>query len=481
MNWKCGGDELENKIVIIAEVMTGVSDVGPVPSDPLFPLSGIHSNAINTILSGNFIHELSDQTLLLIEALLLLAIFFFAHRFSAFIFIIGTFSIGFLYLTIAISLFFYWNLIINIIQPMFILTLTTLSIFTYRYTKEEKEREFVRSTFGRYLSKEVARELLDSPDGLKMKGEIKEVTFLVSDLRGFTALSEQLSPMEVINILNDYLECMVDVITRYNGTVNEIEGDGILIFFGAPISQQDDSLRAVACAIEMQNVLLSLNDKQREYKLPELGMGIGIHCGEVVVGNIGSRKRAKYSAIGSPINTTYRIESYTKSGQVLISSAIYQKLQSQLQLRGSIEVQFKGLTEPSTLYDIDSLSGEYSLKLPEKKDETMLDLTFDLKLDCFTIDGKIISDKPIRGQVKQLGSVNALFIINESLTEYSNIKIHFLSPDSDTLSPCYAKVISVKELIEPHADANSSEYAIMVQFTWLANDVKQFFHDKLAI
>ena len=123
-----------------------------------------------------------------------------------------------------------------------------------------KQRDFIRDTFGRYISEEIVDELLNSPDGLKLGGEVREVTFLVSDLRGFTALSSRLAPAEVIEVVNRFLEPMVDIITKYKGTVDEFQGDGILAFFGAPLAAPDDPARAVTCAVEMQRALVEINE-----------------------------------------------------------------------------------------------------------------------------------------------------------------------------------------------------------------------------
>ena len=152
----------------------------------------------------------------------------------------------------------------------------------------------IRKTFGRYLTDEVVATLLESPEGLQLGGEHRKITILTSDLRGFTATSERLPPEEVVKILNFYLGYMADVITKYQGTIDEFMGDGILVLFGAPIAREDDPARAVACAIDMQLVMEPINKQIKEWGLTPLEMGIGINTGEVVVGNIGSLKRTKY-------------------------------------------------------------------------------------------------------------------------------------------------------------------------------------------
>src|SRR5262252_8642424 len=190
-----------------------------------------------------------------------------------------------------------------------------------------KDRDFIKATFGRYLSSDVVHALLASPDGLRLGGELRDLTMLVSDLRGFSSMVARLDPHTVVQITNRYLERMIDVITHYRGTVDEFQGDGILAFFGAPLVADDDPERAVACAIEMQNTMAEVNAEQRRLGLPELAMGIGLNMGAVIVGNIGSEQRTKYGAMGSAINTAYRIESYTVSGQILISPELYARVQ----------------------------------------------------------------------------------------------------------------------------------------------------------
>jgi adenylate cyclase len=188
----------------------------------------------------------------------------------------------------------------------------------------------IRKTFGRYLTDQVVAQLLESPSGLQLGGERRQLTLLTSDLRGFTAMAEGLPPEEVIKIINFYLGNMAEVITKYQGTIDEFMGDGILVLFGAPTSGPDDPERAIACALEMQLVMAAVNQQMEEWGFSALEMGIGIHTGEVVVGNIGSEKRAKYGVVGANVNLTYRIESYTTGGQILISQATYDKLDHRL-------------------------------------------------------------------------------------------------------------------------------------------------------
>ena len=226
----------------------------------------------------------------------------------------------------------------------------------------------IRKTFGRYLTDEVVATLLESPEGLKLGGEHRKITILTSDLRGFTATSERLPPEEVVKILNFYLGYMADVITKYQGTIDEFMGDGILVLFGAPIAREDDPARAVACAIDMQLVMEPINKQIKEWGLTPLEMGIGINTGEVVVGNIGSLKRTKYGVVGSQVNLTYRIESYTTGGQILISGTTFKEVESIIEINDEKEVMPKGVKKPITIYDVGGLGGKYNLFLQKREE-----------------------------------------------------------------------------------------------------------------
>ena len=472
------GEELKGKIVVISDISTGSTDVGPVPTDANFPLSGVHANIMHGILTKSFLRELSGKEMLVVEVLLLAFVLLLAVRFSSIYFSVGILLLaGFYVVTVSIG-FFYGSLIFHVVRPLLMVVFAMISIVVYRYIHEEREkmeslrqRDFIRQTFGRYLSREVVEELLGSPGGLELGGENREVTFLVSDLRGFTALSMRLSPQEVINILNRYLGRMVEIIRRYKGTLNEIEGDGVLTFFGAPLVSSDDHERAVACAIEMQNVMVEINAEQKELKLPELAMGIGLNTGEVVVGNIGSEERAKYSAIGSPINTAYRVESYTVGGQILISPTTYEKVKPLVQVRSTMEVQFKGIDQPVTLYDVGGMGGKYQVALPEKEARSFIKVEPPIPIACLSVEGKTVSETSISGYITHFSGGAVEVSMEQQLEVRSNLKILFVGEKASGLSEAYGKVISV----EP-PEPKSSQFRARLEFTWLPDDAEAFLH-----
>ena len=462
-------DELNGKIVMVSEVLTGSSDLGPVPTDAEFLSSGIHANTIHTILQESFLKELSGPQEVMIEVILLIILFVLSLRFSSLYFTLGASSVSAFYIAAVGAGFLYGNLIFPVFRPLLMLVFAIIFIVVYRFIREERERHFIRATFGRYLSKEVVEELLGSPEGLKMSGESRQVTFLVSDLRGFTSLSSRLSPHEIINILNNYFERMVEIIARYRGTVDELQGDGILVFFGAPLSASDDTERAIACAIEMQNAMPGINAVQQQKNLPELSMGIGINTGEVVVGNIGSEKRTKYGAVGSPINKTYRIESNTIGGQILISPTTYRKIQSHVLIQDTMEVRFKGIDQAVTLYDVNGIKGKYEVSLSEKAPEEFRSLERPLAISCFVVEGKAVSERAIPGHITGLSPSGAVASLDKEVGLLSNLKILLVSSETSSLSEIYAKVTS----IDPPA-TTSPHVRICLRFTSLPEDTKHF-------
>jgi adenylate cyclase len=310
---------------------------------------------------------------------------------------------------------------------------------------------------------------------LRLGGEICAITILVADLRGFTSMSANLSPHDVIDILNQYLGGMVDVLTKYHGTVDEFLGDGILAFFGAPLAAEDDHQRAIACAIEMQCALTGINVEQRRRGLPELRMGIGISSGEVIVGNIGSEKRMKYGAVGSTINEAYRIESCTIGGQILISPTVYEHVRDLVQVQSVQAVQFKGFKEPVTLYDIVGIQGKYACTLPEGTPETFVALATPLPIVCFPIEAQTVSEHAMPGTITHLAETSAEGLLHGEVVLHSNLKLHFNPQEAPELSEVYAKVIRRDASCEAPGAMH-----ICIGFTSLPEDVKMFLVEQRA-
>jgi len=324
----------------------------------------------------------------------------------------------------------------------------------------------IRKTFGRYLNDGVIANLLESPDGFKLGGENRTVTLLLSDLRGFTALAKPLPPEQVVHLLNIYLDRMCQVIEDYNGTIDKFIGDAILVIFGAPTNREDDPDRAVACAIAMQVAMKEINQQLCDLNLPFIEMGIGIHTGQVVVGNIGSHKHAEYTVIGSEVNLVSRIESYTVGGQILISSATMNAVESTLRIDDETVVNPKGFNQEITIYEVGGIGGKYMQLMP-KPEQELLVLKSEISLIYTVLDGKHVSNIQYRGTLVKASNSFAQIKTDRLIETLSNIKINLVfrptieststedSSDEENLD-IYAKVIK---------KCSVYEYDFLIRFT----------------
>lgn len=223
----------------------------------------------------------------------------------------------------------------------------------------ERNHRFIRKTFGRYLSAEIVESLIDNPDGQTLGGSKRKVGIMMADIRGFTKLSEQLDAEQVVQILNTYLGVMSEIIMKHGGTVDEFIGDAILALFGAPVQSPDIADASVLCAIEMQQAMPLVNARNKELGLPEIYMGIGINYGEVVAGNIGSEKRAKYGVVGTPVNMASRIQAISAPGEILVAEQVLEAFQGELPDKGKRRTFIpKGSEHPLSLFPVNYKEGQ---------------------------------------------------------------------------------------------------------------------------
>lgn len=305
----------------------------------------------------------------------------------------------------------------------------------------EIQGEFIRKTFGRYLSDEVVSSLLASPEGLKLGGEKRRISIMMADLRGFTSLAERLPPEEVLAIINNYLRVMTEILLSYGATIDEFIGDAILAMFGAPRVHEDDAQRAVACAIEMQRAMQGVNEVNRHAGYPEVRMGIGIHTGEVVVGNIGSEKRAKYGVVGKTVNLTSRIESLTLGGQILISQSTHDACGGILRIDSATDVMLKGVLQPVRVFEVGGIAGRYQRFLPERVIPTLVALPMPLVVRYSILEGKLAGAAEHEGKLAALAPTAARLITDVSLESLSNLKLTLLDAHGhEVSSEVYGKV-----------------------------------------
>jgi len=329
---------------------------------------------------------------------------------------------------------------------------------------------FIQQTFGRYLSEEIVSGLLDSPEGLKLGGESRQVTLLMSDLRGFTSISEALSAEQVVRLLNSYLGAMAEVILKHQGTIDEFVGDAILAIFGAPVKRPDDAPRALACAVEMQLALEALNERNAAQGLPRLEMGIAVHSGEVVVGNIGSEKRTKYGVVGPPINLTGRIESFTVGGQILISEAVREEAGDVVQVGDRLQIAAKGAKEPLTVFELRGIGGGYDLFLFEKRAE-MRPLAVELAVRYWVVEDKRVGTEAFDGRFVALSVTGGLVRPARGLRLLSNLKLVLLPDGEEPKGDLYGKVVERRE---------EGEGLFAVRFTSVPPAIEAWLRGRLA-
>jgi len=328
----------------------------------------------------------------------------------------------------------------------------------------ELRNRFIRSLFGRYVSEEVVSGLLDSPEGPQLGGESRKVTLLMSDLRGFTLLTEALEPEQVLRLLNSYLAAMADVILAHQGTIDEFVGDGILAIFGAPLARPDDPRRAVECAAAMQAALVELNKKNALEGLPWLEMGVAVHTGEVIVGNIGSERRAKYGVVGAAVNHAGRIESFTVGGQVLLSEATLREAGEGIRVGERLAIDAKGTREPIVVHD---LRGVGDQGLPDAPEEAVA-LAEPIRALCHVVVGKRVEAEAFGARVVELSPHGAVVLAPRRLRPLSNVKLQLQPPGRDPVE-VYAKVVAVAE-----------DGAVSARFTSLPADVDRWLRQVVA-
>jgi class 3 adenylate cyclase len=305
-----------------------------------------------------------------------------------------------------------------------------------------RQRDFIRDTFGRYVSPEVAQTLLESPGALEFGGQKREVTILMSDLRGYTRFAERGEPQQVAEVLNEYLGRMTDIVIGHGGTINEFIGDAIFAIFGAPVAHPDHAERAAAAALTMQRAMAEVNRANTARGLPRFEIGIGVNTGEAVVGNIGSEQRAKYAVVGHAVNVAARVEGATVGGQIFVSAATREVIRDLAEVGAPVPVEVKGIAEPLVLYELRGIGGRFAQRLPEVTTEGDPQVDVALPLTCRVIEGTVVRGERVAGTVRRLGTRRLDIRLDAPLPPLTNVRLRLNYPglgyDSGEL---YGKIV----------------------------------------
>jgi adenylate cyclase len=349
---------VKNKIVLIGMTATGEPDTWAVPtSASKIPGVFIHAGAMDTILTQRFLRE-SGIIITMMIMLLLVGITAFAlprcgtRHWRDIAKGVGI-TVGlFIACLVGGFLAFDRGYILGLFYPLLLLPVVYIGNIVYIVVTEQSDKRFVKELFGRYISPQISKEIVSRADAgnLRLGGEQREVSVFFADIRGFTRISEQLSPEAVMQMLNAYLSVVADAVVQHDGIVNKFVGDSIMAVWNAPQSQPDHALLAVKAAWGAQQKLAEL--RQRENRPLPVQIGIGINTGVAVAGNVGSAGRSEYTVIGDSINTASRICSSTPGNEVWIGPETYNQTKDYIETEKLEPQQVKGKAAPITVYRV---------------------------------------------------------------------------------------------------------------------------------
>jgi adenylate cyclase len=230
---------------------------------------------------------------------------------------------------------------------------TAIAVENARAHERLAREEVARANYSRFLPEYVVKQMLENPESFKLGGVSQTITILFADIRGFTRISEHAPPEKIVSLLNRYFSAMTDIIFAHGGTLDKYLGDGLMALFGAPTTTPEDASNALNAAVAMQRRILGINQELREEGLSEIGVGMGLHTGEVIVGYIGSERRSEYTAIGDTVNTSSRLESNARGGEILVSDATAKAAHSRYKLQPREPITVKNREQPVVLWEVD--------------------------------------------------------------------------------------------------------------------------------
>ncbi len=304
------------------------------------------------------------------------------------------------------------------------------------------------------IEQELARQL-----GIDLQAKSQRVTILLSDLRGFTQLSEQFPPADVIGLLNRYLARMNEIIHDHEGVIDKFMGDAIMVLFGVPEARDDDLLRAVRCAATMQCAMDDINARNRELGMPELFMGIGINTGNVVAGNVGSEYHSEFTVIGDQVNLASRVEAHSLRGQVLLSENSRRLLGDAIEVASVREVFIKGKAEPVGLHELRAVREPEPLEVPSREIRRGPRVEVDFPFRFQSIAGKSVSGECHEGHAVDLSYGGLRGRVALDLEQVDDLKLSLMSGVlSGRANEIYAKVLKV-------VPADSGGCEVILEFT----------------
>lgn len=350
-------ETFQDAIVFIGLTATGLSgdsgqDSGPTPLTRDMKLVYVHANITNQLLQGSAIAFAPNALELASIVLAFLLFTWLPWRFrNQYTFIIAVGSIIAIY-GLQLYLFKQFNYQVSVVYLIVSIIVSYLFNVSLKSYKEQQQKNFVTRQFGRYISPDLVKSIIDKGMDIQLGGISKRITILFLDIRGFTSLSEKLTPAEVVDILNTKFTMITNTALQFNGTIDKFIGDAAMILFNAPLDVEEHEKMAVYTAYHIQQNMKPIRDQLLEKYGVEVAIGIGIHTGNVVIGNIGSYLRMDYTAIGDSVNIASRIESGTTAGQILVSEEVYKQTSNEFNYGIGEQKLFKGKSQPIQIYEL---------------------------------------------------------------------------------------------------------------------------------
>jgi adenylate cyclase len=342
--------KVANSILMVGIFAQGLAeDQKPTPFGLMYGVE-IHASALNTILTGTFLRYAEPWVTALILLGVIMITSFMVSRLSTIWSLMVTLLAILAYFFMVLIVFDFKDYVLTLSSPIVGIFLSFLAVVAYRTVTEEKDKQRIRTMFGRYVSPSVVEEILENPP--ELGGVDKELTVFFSDIRGFTTLSESMTPQELVNHLNAYLTAMTDIILDYQGTLDKYVGDEIMGFWGAPLPQPDHALLACKCALKQIEVLGQINSMWPVEK--RLSIGIGLNSGIMTVGNMGSLGRMNYTLTGDAVNLGARLEGTNKTyfTTIIMSEYTHELVKDKVIARELDNIRVKGKNKPVLIYEL---------------------------------------------------------------------------------------------------------------------------------
>lgn len=371
--------ELRDKIFLVGPTAIGIFDLRNTPFDPIYPGVGIHANVIDNILNQRFLQKpewmkLYDLAIILLLGLILGIVL---GRLRSFLGAAAAVTVAIAYYLFTQLAFEHWSIWLSTVYPELEVLLVFGSILTYKYMTEERQAKQIRGAFQSYVTPSVVETVLQDPSKLKLGGEMRDLTVMFSDVRGFTTISEKLTPEQLVDLLNAYLSRMTDIVFKYDGTLDKYIGDALMAIWGAPVAQEDHARRACFAAIEMIQVLENELKPRWEREglkhipagqIPNLEIGIGLNSGNMSVGNMGSDQRFDYTVMGDNVNLASRLEGTNKEygTKIIISEWTRERVGNGIVVRELDFVRVKGKKEPVRIFELIGKTGEVDAAILER-------------------------------------------------------------------------------------------------------------------